>query len=102
MFGKLGDMMGKLQEMKQKADEAKEKLDSTLLVIEGAGGDIKIEITGNREIKKLNIAPGLQHSGKEELEEQLIVALNKAIEQANTLNEAEMKKAASGLLPGLM
>jgi DNA-binding protein YbaB len=36
------------------------------------------------------------------LEEQLIVTLNKAIEQANTLNEAEMKKAASGLLPGLM
>lgn len=102
MFGKFGDMMGKLQEMKQKADEAKEKLDNTLLVVEGAGGDIKIEITGNREIKKLSIAPGLQHSGKEELEEQLIVTLNKAIDQANTLNEAEMKKAASGLLPGIM
>ena len=102
MFGKFGDMMGKLQEMKQKADEAKEKLDATLLLVDGAGGDIKIEITGNREIKKLSIAPGLQHSGKEELEEQLIVTLNKAIEQANTLNEAEMKMAASGLLPGLM
>lgn len=102
MFGKFGDMMGKLQEMKQKADEAKEKLDGTLLVVEGAGGDIRIEITGNREIKKLSIAPGLQHGGKEELEEQLLVTLNKAIDQANTLNEAEMKKAASGLLPGLM
>jgi DNA-binding protein YbaB len=102
MFGKFGDMMGKLQEMKQKADEAKEKLDHTLLVVEGAGGDIRIEITGNREIKKLKIAAGLQHSGGEELEEQLMATLNKAIEQANTLNEAEMKKAASGLLPGIM
>ncbi|MBK7816988.1 MAG: YbaB/EbfC family nucleoid-associated protein [Sphingobacteriaceae bacterium] len=85
----------------EKADEAKEKLDATLLVVEGAGGDIKIEITGNRELKKLSIAPGLQHGGKEELEEQLRITLNKAIDQANTLNEAEMKKAASGLLPGL-
>lgn len=101
MFGKFGDMMGKLQEMKQKAEEAKERLDNILLVVEGAGGDIKIEITGNREIKSLSIAPGLQHSAKAELEEQLRVTLNKAIEQSNTLNEAEMKKAASGLLPGL-
>jgi DNA-binding protein YbaB len=101
MFGKFGDMMGKLQEMKQKADEAKVKLDNTTLIVEGAGGDIKIEINGNREIKKLKIAPGLQHSAGEELEAQLLVTLNKAISQANTLNEEEMKKAASGLLPGL-
>jgi DNA-binding protein YbaB len=54
MFGKLGDMMGKLQEMKQKADEIKLKLDSTIINVEGAGGDIKITITGNREIKIFN------------------------------------------------
>lgn len=101
MLGKFGDMMGKLQEMKQKAEEIKLKLDNTTLLVEGAGGDIKIEITGNREIKSLNIAPGLQHGGKEELEEQLIVTLNKAIKKANDLNEEEMKKAASGMLPGL-
>lgn len=102
MFGKMGDMIGKLQEMKKQAEETKSKLDATILNIDGAGGDIKIAITGNREIKSLTIAPGLQHAGKEELEEQLLVALNKAISQANALNEEEMKKAASGLLPGLM
>lgn len=101
MFGKFGDMMGKLQEMKQKADEIKSKLDDLVLKIEGAGGDIKIEITGNRKIKNLSIAPALQHGGKEELEEQLMVTLNKAIEAADKANESEMKNAASGLLPGL-
>ena len=102
MFGKLGDMMGKLQEMKQKAEESKAKLDATLLTVEGAGGDIKLTITGNREIKALHIAPGLQHTSNEELTEQLLVTLNKAIEKANAVNEEEMKKAASGILPGLM
>lgn len=101
MFGKLGDMMGKLQEMKQKADEMKRKLDDTIISTEGAGGDIKIEITGNREIKSLSIAASLQHGDKNELEEQLLVTLNKAISKANAINEEEMKKAASGLLPGL-
>ncbi len=97
----MGDMLGKLQEMKQKADEIKNKLDHTTLNTEGAGGDIKIEITGNRKIKNIKIAPALQHGSTEELEEQLTVALNKAIEAADKLNEEEMKKAAGGLLPGM-
>jgi hypothetical protein len=101
MLGKFGDMMGKLQEMKQKADEIKLKLDDTIIKIDGAGGDIKIEITGNKKIKSLVIAPGLQHGDKEELEEQLTVTLNKAIEAADKLNEHEMKKAAGGMLPGM-
>lgn len=101
MFGKFGDMMGKLQEMKQKADEIKSNLELVNVKSEGAGGDIKIEINGNRKIKKLEIAPALQHGDKEELEEQLLVAINRAIEAADKVNEEEMKKAASGLLPGL-
>ena len=101
MFGKLGDMMGKLQEMKQKADEIKDKLDDITLNVDGAGGDIKIEITGNRKNKNIKIAPALQHGSKEELEEQLTVTINKAIEAADKLNEEELKKAAGGLLPGL-
>lgn len=101
MLGKLGDMMGKLQEMKQKADEIKLKLDNIILNVEGAGGDIKITITGNREIKSLTIAPGLQHGNAEELEEQLTVTLNKALIKATEVNENEMKHAASGILPGM-
>lgn len=101
MFGKLGDMMGKLQEMKQKAEAAKIKLDATLIKVEGAGGDIRIEINGNREIKRLTISDALQHSNRQALEEQLLVTLNKAIKEADKVNETEMKTAASGLLPGL-
>lgn len=101
MLGKFGDMMGKLQEMKQKADEIKLKLDSTVINVEGAGGDIKIAITGNREIKSLTISAALQHGDKEELEEQLTVTLNKALLKANELNENEMKSVASGMLPGM-
>lgn len=101
MFGKLGDMMGKLQEMKQAAEETKLKLAATRINIEGAGGDIKLVITGDRKIMDLQIAPGLQHGSKEELEEQLTVTLNRAIAAADKVNEEEMKKAAGGLLPGL-
>lgn len=102
MLGNLGDMMGKLNDMKQKADEIKLKLDAMVIDVEGAGGDIKISITGNREIRNLSIAPALQHGDKEELEEQLTVTINKAILKATELNDQEMKTVASGMLPGFM
>lgn len=101
MFGKIGDMMGKLQEMKQRADEIKSKLDLKIISTEGAGGDIKVEISGNRDIKNVVISDALQHGDKLELQKQLVLTLNKAISEANKVNEAEMKKAASGLLPGM-
>src|SRR4051812_33568232 len=99
MFGKFGDMMGKLQEMKQKAEEIKASLSKQTISAEGAGGDIKIVMSGDRQIMEITIAAALQHGDKEELEEQLVVTLNKALTQVEKLNEEEMKKAASGLLP---
>ena len=101
MFGKFGDMMGKLQEMKQKTEEIKLKLDNTILNIEGAGGDIKISLTGNKEIKSISISSALQHGNKEEFEEQLVVTLNRALNKAQEINDNEMKQVASGMLPGL-
>jgi nucleoid-associated protein EbfC len=101
MFGDLGDMMGKLQEMKQRTEEVKAKLEVQVITVEGAGGDIKVEINGNRHLKKIEISSALQHGDKEELEEQLVVTLNRALMQAEQLNESEMKTVASGMMPGL-
>ncbi|MBA3662933.1 MAG: YbaB/EbfC family nucleoid-associated protein [Bacteroidetes bacterium] len=101
MLGKFGDMMGKLQEAKKIAGEIKDRLDNTVLSVESAGGDIKIDITGNRKIKKITVASSLQHGDKTELEAQLMKAMNLAIEKADTIHGEEMKKVAGGLMPGL-
>lgn len=98
MFG--NNMLGKLQEMKQRMDEVKAKLETLTATIEAAGGDIKITVNGNRKVLSISIAPALQHGDKEELEEQLAVAMNRALEKAEEINENEMKNAASGMLPG--
>ena len=92
--------MGKLQEMKQKADEIKKNLDGIVITSESMGGNIKIEINGNRKIKSLDISEGLKQGNKKELESYLVSAINKAVEAADKTNEDEMKKAATGLLPG--
>ena len=99
MFGKIGDMLGKLQEIKQKMAEIKAKLETTFIDVNGASGDIKLTINGNRKIQKLYISPALQSASKEELEKELILTFNKAVDEAEKISEAEMKKVAGGMLP---
>ena len=101
MFGKLGDMMGKLQEMKRMAEEIKKKLDKTTVNYTHGGGEIVIAISGTRKVRSLAISDALAKGPKETLEKELVEALNKAVEEADKVNESEMKKIAGGLLPGL-
>src|SRR6185436_19155230 len=97
MFGKMGDMMSKLKEAKRIADEIKIKLDNTTVSGDAASGDIMIEMTGNRKVLSVFIAPSLQHGDKFELEKHLLSAMNSALQKAEKLHEEEMKKAAGGL-----
>lgn len=97
-----GDLMGKLQEMKQKMEESKKRLDAVSMQAEAGSGQVKVTITGNREIKSIDISEELLKSGdKEEIEELLIVAINRAISQADKVNESEMQGAAKGMLPNM-
>jgi nucleoid-associated protein EbfC len=93
------NFMEQLQLMKMKMEEAKEKLDTVFVSGEAAGGDLKVTMNGNKKVKSVYIAPALQFSSSEELEEQLCVAFNRAMEQADLVHEKEMKGMASGILP---
>ncbi|MBC7861936.1 MAG: YbaB/EbfC family nucleoid-associated protein [Bacteroidia bacterium] len=96
-------MMEQLQQMKQKMDEIKAKLETMTVTENAAGGAIRVIANGNKKIKSIHIAKEIQHADAEELEEQLVVAINRALEQAEVLNETEMKDATMGMLPpGLM
>lgn len=100
MFGDLSEMMGKLKEAQQKIEETKKRLDT--VIVEGVSGNGKIKVTAsaNREIKSIDITDDLIND-KEALEDYLIIALNKAIEKANAINESEMANAAKGGLPDI-
>jgi nucleoid-associated protein EbfC len=91
-----GDMMGKLQEMQRAVEQSKQKLDT--ISVTGESGYVKVEVSGNRRVKKIVL--NQEPTDKEELEDLLIIALNKALEQADKVNEAEMASSARGLIPG--
>ena len=100
MFGDLSGMMESLKGAQQKVEETKTRLNSVLVDEVTADGKLKITLTANREIKAISIDNSL-FADAEELEDYLIITLNKAIEKATKLNEAEMAVAAKSGMPNI-
>ncbi len=100
MFGDLQGMMAKLKEAQAKIEETKKRLDTVYVEGDSGNGTVVVTVTANREVKNIAIDDSLLDD-KEALEDYLIVALNKAIEKANGINEAEMAAAAKDGMPDL-
>ncbi len=100
MFGDMQEMMAKLKEAQAKIEETKKRLDTVYIDGDSGDGIVIATVTGNREVKNIAIDDSLLKD-KEALEDYLIIALNKAIEKATAINEAEMAAAAKGGLPDI-
>jgi DNA-binding YbaB/EbfC family protein len=100
MFGDLMGMMGKLKETQQKIEDTKKRLDTVLIDEQSNDGLLKVTVTANRKLKAIAIDESLL-TDKEHLEDYLILVLNKAIEKATNVNEAELGAVAKDGMPNL-
>jgi len=100
MFGDLMGMMGKLKETQQKIEETKKRLDTVLIDEQSSDGLLNVTITANRKIKSIEVSEQLL-ADKEQLEDYLIIVLNKAIEKASNVNEAELGAVAKSGMPNI-
>jgi nucleoid-associated protein EbfC len=100
MFGDLMGMMGKLKETRQKIEETKQRLNHVLLDEKSNDGLLNLTITANRTIKSITIDPSLLND-KEQLEDYLIIVVNKAIDRATAINEAELAAVAKEGMPNI-
>ncbi|WP_457615518.1 YbaB/EbfC family nucleoid-associated protein [Lutibacter sp.] len=99
MFGDLSGMMGKLKEAQQRIEDTKARLKTILIDAEAGDGKIKVTVTADRTVK--NIAISNELTDKEEIEDYLVIALNKALEKANTISESELAAAAKEGMPNI-
>lgn len=93
-------MMGKLKDAQKKVEETKERLNTVLIDENSNDNKLKITLTANRTIKSIEIDDELLED-KEQLEDYLILTLNKAIEKATKINEAELAAAAKDGMPNI-
>lgn len=93
--------MDKLQNMQQQMNEIKTRLDQVTVKGEAANGKVIVIATGNRKIKDIQLDPSLMQQDPEELADYVLIATNKAIDNAEAVYETEMQGAAGGMMPGL-
>ena len=95
-------MFDKLNQAQQMAGEIKKRLDNITVQAESEGGKIRVTATANKFISAIEIDPEfLKSAEKEELEELLAVAVNKAIEQAENISQSEMQAATRNMFGDL-
>ena len=99
MFGDLSGMMAKLKEAQQKIEATKLRLNTILIDGEAGNGLVKVTVTANRAVKNISISEKL--TDKEEIEDLLVIALNKALEKANSISETELAAAAKDGMPNI-
>ena len=100
MFGDIMGMMGKLKETQAKVEETKKQLDHVLIDEQSSDGLLKLTITANRTIKSIEVDPELMQD-KEQLEDYLILTLNRAIDRATAMQETELAAVAKEGMPNI-
>ncbi len=95
-------MFDKLMAAQQKADEIKKRLDTISVFGEVEGGAIRVTATANKAITAIAIEEDFyKQADREELEELLQTAVNKALQQADQVSAVEMQAATKDMLGGL-
>jgi len=91
-------MMGKLRDTQLKLEETKKRLDTVLIDEQSSDGLLKITITANTTIKSITVEDALLED-KEQLEDYLVLVMNKAIQRASAVNQTELDAVSKMDLP---
>ena len=99
MFGDISGMMGKLKEAQEKIEATKLRLNTIYIDGEAGNGNVKVTVTANGLVKNISISEELTDT--EEIEDYVLIALNKALEKAKKISEAELAAAAKNGMPNI-
>lgn len=95
-------MFDKLMQAQQKAGEVKKRLDAITVSGSAEGGKISVTTNGNKVVQSITIDEDFfKDADREQLEELLVIAVNKAMEQADNVSQSEMAAMTKEMLGGL-
>jgi DNA-binding YbaB/EbfC family protein len=95
-------MFDKLMQAQQKAGEVKQRLDAITVTGMAEGGKITVTANGNKVIQTVAIDDAFfKDADKEQLEELLVIAVNKAMEQADNVSQSELAAMTKDMFGGL-
>jgi DNA-binding YbaB/EbfC family protein len=107
MQGGMGGMMRQIQKMQEDMAAAQEQLAQETVEVSVGGGAVKVVITGHQRVQSIDINKEMIDTSDEEwlsdLQDLLVLAINQAIEDSQTMAARKMEDITGGLgdIPGL-
>ena len=94
--------MKQIQKMQEKMAEIQEGLEAKTVTGESGGGMVKVTANGKQRIVGITIDKEVVvPSETDMLEDLILAATNKALEEAGKMAQEEVSKATSGMLPNI-
>jgi nucleoid-associated protein EbfC len=98
----MAGMMKQVQKMQEKMARVQEELENKTVTGESGGGMVKVTANGKQHLLKIQIDKEVVNPADVEMLEDLVLAAaNKALEDAGKMAQDEMAKATSGMLPNI-
>ena len=95
-------MMGKMKEVQARMKEAQDNLVKLKAQGESGAGMVKATVNGKKQLIAIDVDPLLlKGDDKIILQDLIVAAVNKAIEEVDGLAKEEMRKSTEGLLPNI-
>ena len=95
-------MMGKMKEVQSKLKEAQDDLVNVTATGEAGAGMVIAEVNGKKQVIKLAIDNDIvKVEDKEMMQDLIIAAINKALEEVEGKAQESLKSSTQGLLPNI-
>jgi hypothetical protein len=95
-------MMGKMKEVQERMKQAQDNLALLKISEEAGGGMVKVVVNGKKQLMLIDIDPLLlKVEDKIMVQDLIVAAINKAVEEADVQGREQLKKSTEGLLPNI-
>ena len=95
--GGMGNMMKQAQQMQAKMQKAQDDLASLEVTGESGAGMVKITMTCNHNVRRVDIDDALMQDDKEMVEDLIAAALNDAVRRVQETTQEKMGEVTGGM-----
>ena len=95
--GGMGNMMKQAQQMQEKMKKAQDELASLEVTGESGAGLVKVTMTCNHNVRRVEIDPSLMEDDKEMIEDLVAAATNDAVRRVAETSQEKMGSVTGGM-----